>query len=272
MLFGIDFKTYAANTFSTNLTTFNLYATDQFGNPVLVTNVTQRLTNNSSQMLEYLPLSIGWMASRPDKYGSFFFTWNQSIFLTSLASGRRDFQNVVGNSRAGGDYTTLNAGLIRQQNLLADWTATLNVNGQWASAPLINNEQFALGGTSGVRGYQEGEAYGDSGWRALFDLHAPPVNVGYFPTDTGDTAAQLRCSLFMDYGQLYSPSLVRQQISEWGTGVSFLLTAGQHFDARLTLAWALDEVNLTPASTANKVFTGTSAGSAEAYFSVGAQF
>jgi hypothetical protein len=32
----------------------------------------------------------------------------------------------------------------------------LNLNGQWASEPLINNEQFGLGGTSGVRGYQEG--------------------------------------------------------------------------------------------------------------------
>lgn len=272
LLFGIDFKTYAANTDSTNLTYFDLYALDQFGNRVLVTNQTLRVAANSSQALQYVPLSVGWMASRPDKYGSFFFTWNQSIFLTQLASTRSDFQNVADNSRAGGNYTTLNAGLIRQQNLFGDWTATLNVNGQWASAPLINNEQFALGGTSGVRGYEEGEAYGDSGWRALLDLHAPPVNVGYFPTDTADVPAQLRCSLFMDYGQLYSPLLMNQQISEWGTGIAFLLTAGEHFDARLTLAWALDDVELGPGSTANKVFTGTTTGSMQAYFSVGAQF
>src|SRR6202012_4569779 len=38
LLFGVDFKTYAANTDSTNLTYFDLYALDQFGNRVLVTN------------------------------------------------------------------------------------------------------------------------------------------------------------------------------------------------------------------------------------------
>jgi hypothetical protein len=47
---------------------------------------------------------------------------------------------------------------------------------------------------------------------------------------------------------------------QWGTGLSFLLTIGEHVDARLTLAWALKN---TPV---------TIAGNAQAYFSIGAQF
>jgi hypothetical protein len=272
LMLGIDYKSYQAQVLSTNLTYFNLYALDSFGNPVLVTNETIRLPGNSVQSLYYLPLSLGWVAARPDSSGSFLFTYNQNIFLQSLSSARSDFQNVASSAEAGGNYTSLTAGLIRQQNLPENWSSVLNVNGQWASEPLINNEQFPLGGTAGVRGYQEGEAYGDTGWRTLCDLRAPPVTVGSFPTTTGEVPAELRCSWFMDYGQIYGPLLLNQRLSEWGTGVGFFLTAGEHFDARLTLAWALNTATVGSLSTANFVTVKTTAGDMQAYFSVGFQF
>jgi hemolysin activation/secretion protein len=128
---------------------------------------------------------------------------------------------------------------------------------------LISNEEFPLGGTSGVRGYQEGAIYGDTGWRVLFDLRAPPINVGYFPTATGDVPAVIRSSLFMDYGQtslIDRPTVGSLTFPEWGMGFGFFLTAGEHFDARLSLAWAL------------KTSATARAGDAIAYFSVGAQF
>ena len=261
--FGADFKSYSAPTFSTNLTYFSLYALDNFGNPVLETNETLRLPSNSRVDLQYIPLSFGWSAVRPDQYGSFAFSFNQSIFLETLASARTNFQVVAGAPGAGGDYTTINAGLVRDQKLFGEWSALLNVNGQWASAPLISNEQLALGGTGGVRGYQQGEIYGDTGWRAAFDLRAPSIVAGHFPTETGDVPAELRCSWFMDVGQTFlieRPTTANLGFTQWGTGVSFFLTAGEHFDARLTLAWALAG---TPT---------TAAGNAQAYFSVGAQF
>ena len=153
------------------------------------------------------------------------------------------FKVWLESPNAGGNYTTINAGLIRLQNLPGDWSAVLNANGQWASEPLISNEEFALGGTAGVRGYQEGEDYGDTGWRTQFDLRAlRRSNVGYFPTAKGDVPANLRMSWFMDYGQIYlldRPQQVGHELSEWGTGIGFYLTAGEHFDARLTLGWAL---------------------------------
>jgi hemolysin activation/secretion protein len=267
-LLGADYKSYEAQGYSTNLTYFDLYALDTFGNRVLVTNQTIRLPSNTRKQLYYIPLSLGWVAARPDALGSFSFSYNESFFFHHLASARSDFQGVASSSAAGGDYTTVTAGLVRQQNLPGNWTAILNANGQWSSAPLISNEQFALGGTSGVRGYQEGEAYGDTGWRLLFDLRAPPVNVGYFPTATGDVPANLRCSWFMDYGEAFRidrTASYSQQVGglsrhEWGTGVGFYLTASEHFTARLTLGWALLG---NPENTA---------GSAQAYFSVGYQF
>jgi len=261
--FGVDFKSYEAPTFATNLTYFSLYALDSFGHPVLVTNQTIRLPSNSRLELQYIPLSFGWSGARPDKYGTFAFSYSQSVFLESLASYRTNFQVVAGAPGAGGNYTTINAGLAREQKLFDEWSALLNVNGQWSSAPLISNEQLALGGTGGVRGYQQGEIYGDTGWLASFDLRAPSIIAGHFPTATGDVPAELRCSWFMDFGQVYlidRPTTANLAYTQWGTGVSFFLTAGEHFDARLTLAWALSD---TPTTTA---------GNAQAYFSVGAQF
>ena len=265
LLFGVDYKSYDAPSFGTNLTYFSLYALDQFGNQVLVTNQTIRLPSNSRTALDYLPLSWGWSAFRPDKRGVTSFSLNQNIFLAGLASAQTNFQVVALSRDAGGNYTTVNAGLTRRQNLPDDWSLLFRANGQWASEALINNEQFALGGTSGVRGYQEGEVYGDDGWRVMFDVNAPPVNIGYFPDSQGGdgTPAYLRYSWFMDYGETYlidRPAPLSQSYSEWGTGLGFYLTAGEHFDARLTLAWALQD---TPA---------TYAGEARAYFSVGFQF
>jgi hypothetical protein len=97
----------------------------------------------------------------------------------------------------------------------------------------------------------------------LFDVRAPAVNVGSFPTSDGDVPAELRCSLLMDYGQtslIGRPTTENLTFPEWGTGFGCFLTIGEHFDARLTMAWALDS---TPT---------TKAGNAHAYFSIGAQF
>jgi hemolysin activation/secretion protein len=272
--FGLDYKYYNANTYSTNLTYFDLYALDAYGNRVLVTNQTVRLSANNSQSLYYLPLSLGWAAFRPDPVGSFQMVFNTSLFLEKLASDRSDFQQVALNSNAGGNYATLNAGLIRQQKLPGDWSFVANANGQWATRPLIGNEQFGLGGTSGVRGYHEGEVYGDIGWRTLCDLRTPSINVGYFPTAKGEVPALLRGSVFMDYGRVYFLDRPGQgAVSEWGTGFGLYLTAGEHFDARLTVGWALLGSSSDSGSSANNyVTTTTAAGSALAYFSVGYQF
>ncbi|MFZ0828190.1 MAG: POTRA domain-containing protein [Verrucomicrobiia bacterium] len=271
---GFDYKTYNSQTFTTNLTYVTLYGTNGLGERVAVTNLTVANAANRTIELDYLPISFGWSALRPDQWGVTTFSFNQNIFLTGLASPRKDFQIVAVSRDAGGNYTTLNAGLTRRQNLPDDWSLLLRANGQWASEALINNEQFALGGTSGVRGYQEGEAYGDDGWRVLFDVNAPPIQVGEFPVaDDGESVpAYLRCSWFMDYGRVYliDRGLQPDHLSEWGTGIGFFLTAGEHFDARLTVGWALADAGSR--SNPNNTLVLSPAGSVQAYFSVGFQF
>jgi len=77
--------------------------------------------------------------------------------MGALASERKQFQSVAGSEEAGGNYTTIRSGLTREENLPAQWSLLLRGGAQWASEPVISNEQFPLGGTGGVRGYREGE-------------------------------------------------------------------------------------------------------------------
>jgi hemolysin activation/secretion protein len=257
---GFDLKTFESSQFSTNLAYIVAYTTNS-GTRIPYASYTIPNTLNSRNSLQYVPLTIGWSATRQDPWGNTSFYWNQNVFLESLQSARTNFQTAANSAAAGDSFTTLAAGLTREQALSHDWSLLLRAAGQWASSPLISNEQFALGGIGGVRGYREGEAYGDSGWRVLLETKAPAIRVGSFPHEPEDIPAHLRCSWFMDYGEAYSSAQsATPTIRQWGTGIGFYLTAGEHFDARLTLAWALRD---TPT---------TRAGNASAYFSVGTQF
>jgi len=263
IVFGIDFKTYTTTSYQTNYTYVSQYGLDAFGNRVLTTNYTIALGAARHQWLDYLPLSVGWSAARPDPHGTTSFNINESVFLSPLESARTNFQSVAGTSKAGGDYGITTAGLTREQPLGGDWSILLHADGQWSSEAIINNEQYALGGTAGVRGYEEGESYGDLGWRVMTDVRAPAVAVGEFPNGSQRIPAHLRMSWFMDYGESFlieRPVVPFDHVEEWGTGIGAYYNAGQRFDARLTLAWALHGGAIR------------NAGDASAYFSIGFQF
>jgi hemolysin activation/secretion protein len=256
---AIDFKSYVSRSFSTNLEYFTFYTVNN-GVRSVVTNATIPQPINGGLGVQYLPLSWGWTASSTDPDGTTTFTFDQHVFLGLLESDRREFEEVAGSKEAGGNYTTIRAGLTRERELPKQWSLLGRVSGQWASEPIISNEQFPLGGTGGVRGYREGETYGDSGWHAQLDLRAPPMNVGYFPYQNQQVPAELRASWFMDVGQAWQQATSAGALNEWGTGPGFYLTAARRFEARLTLGWALRNGQLTHA------------GGLNGYFSVGIQF
>jgi hemolysin activation/secretion protein len=257
---GVDFKHFRQKTFNTNISSLIYYDfTD--GGERFVDFVTEvNLGSSSAQDLYYVPLSIGWSASRPDQFGQTAFSYNQSIFLSSFSSPDKKVQRLANSTEAGGTFTTINLALSREQPLFADWSLAWRANGQWASAPVINNEQFGIGGSGGVRGYKEGEEYGDSGWRTSLDLRAPAFRD--MPAPEGWPRMDWRVSAFVDYGERYliDPGPRDAAVCMLGSGASLYVTVGEHFDARLTLAFSLLD---TPQ---------TKAGQGRAYFTVGAQF
>ena len=141
---------------------------------------------------------------------------------------------------------TVNA--AREQSIFTNWPIGLRLDAQLASQPLISNEQFGNGGVNGVRGYREGELFGDSGWRIMAEQKTPPLVVGLAYRDS---PLALRGSVFMDYGENYfldsRPRKSPQAL--WGTGLGVAASLGANWEVRFLFAWPLIS---TPTTKANE--------------------
>jgi hemolysin activation/secretion protein/AraC-like DNA-binding protein len=263
---GLDFKDYQSASYNTN----NFYAVsvykDTTGN-----YITNKAATHSGQppvypSVEYLPLNIGLNSLIPDSWGTTFFNLQANVNLAVLNSSKSGsnspvgFQNVAYSTDARNNYMTIQSGVTRDQAIYKGWTLRMHADGQWASTPLFSNEQFAMGGTSGVRGYTDGAAYGDNGWRFSVEPRTPQVNIGMVD---GDIPFWVRASVFMDYGELYDigkvPAGFAQRAEYWGTGFGVTANIGSHLDSRLTVAWPL-------------IGHQGSADGVHVYFGIGAQF
>jgi hemolysin activation/secretion protein len=236
---GLDFKSYTASSFATNNFIFTEFLLDTAGNPFTRVSTTPSPVPSTVQSLSYLPLAIRWDASRPDKHGSTDFGINYSPNL-AYSDGQKNLQSIVGSSHANGYWHVVSGSLAREQTIRGDWKLALRADGQWASEPLISNEQFGVGGIAGVRGYRQGEVFGDTGWRVTSELKTPPYRVGNVGQGTSQPLT-VRASTFMDYAQTYllDPNGRAGFTPLWGTGVGVAASIGHTWEGRLLFAWPL---------------------------------
>jgi hemolysin activation/secretion protein len=96
-----------------------------------------------------------------------------SFLISGLGTDWRQFANK--RAYAGTSYIILHPGLAREQVLPGRWALVGKIDGQLASGPLINNEQFAAGGADSVRGYTEAERLGDNGVHGSLELRTPQL-------------------------------------------------------------------------------------------------
>jgi hemolysin activation/secretion protein len=80
-----------------------------------------------------------------------------------------------------------------------DASIVLGVSGQYADEPLISLEQFPLGGRYSVRGYLEGERFGDHGWDLQAEVRTPAL-AGFLGGYLGEKIQGL---LFYDFGEFW---------------------------------------------------------------------
>jgi hemolysin activation/secretion protein len=257
---GFDFKSYRSQTIITNFTYVQQFTTDS--PPILITNITVPNRTYTASSVVYAPLSLGWSGSRADGSGSSSLGLNGSLYLAMLSSSDARIQALAGSAKAGGNYTTLNFNLGREQKLPWDWSLLARANGQWSSKPLISNEQFALGGVNSVRGYFEGDDHGDSGWSTSLEARTPFFNTQVATMDNY-APTWLRASVFMDYGQRYlldpAPGISSVR-SFLGSGFGVYGNINNHLEARINVAWPVfDSAN-------------SRAGLPFVHFAVGVQF
>jgi hemolysin activation/secretion protein/AraC-like DNA-binding protein len=260
---GMDFKRYRHRSFNTNNFYITTVVTNSSGAQIIKDTVSSGQPTRF-QTVDYLPLNVGLNFALPDEMGTTFLNVGVNFNPLPVFSGDDDFARASTNGAgiAKADYVKVIAGISREIKIYRDWSVLVHADGQWADGSLINNEQFALGGSGSVRGYLDGEAYGDSGWRVQIEPHTPMVNLGMID---GTVPLLVRGSVFMDYGQVLQSTRtpgVPDQKAFWGVGFGLTAAIGDHLDARLILGCPLLDDK-----------QGSSrAGETHVYFGLGAQF
>jgi hemolysin activation/secretion protein len=94
------------------------------------------------------------------------------------------------------NYAYLSGNIKHKQQLPWDMELFARISGQFADTPLINNEQFSLGGSQSVRGYFETQALVDDALFGSLELHSPHLA----PTEW-DEINELKLLAFFDAGQ-----------------------------------------------------------------------
>jgi hemolysin activation/secretion protein len=245
---GLDYKKYSLTSNKTNLFSFTEITLNPDGtpNPPIVSTVASPVPT-TQRATDYLPLTVRWDGTRPDKFGSTTLSLSYSPNLGSkFFFGSSKFSTVAGSLNANGYYHILNPSLTRDQVIYKDWRLGVRLDGQWANQPLISNEQFGIGGINGVRGYREGEIFGDTGWRVTSEVKTPPQVIGIV---YGKNPLIVRGSIFMDYAEAYYLDPIRQpdRIPLWGTGFGWIATIGAHWEARMLFSWPLYSTATTEA-------------------------
>ena len=135
----------------------------------------------------------------------------------------------------------LSPSFSRSFQFVTNWITTFRADGQWASEPLISNEQFGAGGVNNVRGYQEGQVFGDVGWHLTLEQQTPPHVVGMV---SGNIPLTIRGSAYMDYASVYllDPQGRPNNTELWSAGLGGVASLGSHWETRLLLSVPLLEV------------------------------
>ena len=238
---GVDFKQYDLKSLKTNNFFFSITTIKDNGlpNPPIISTVASPVPP-THKFVNYLPVSLRWDANRRDELGSFDFGLGYTHnFSPGALSQRSDFAGIAGSTNANGFYHILTSSLTRDQIIYKDkdkeWRLAVRADGQWTDQPLISNEQFGVGGINGVRGYREGEVFGDTGWRITSELKTPQHLVGWVG---GSKPLTVRASLFMDYAETYllDPQGRNGRTPLWGTGCGFAGSIGSAWEGRLMFA------------------------------------
>jgi hemolysin activation/secretion protein len=85
--------------------------------------------------------------------------FRQGLDVFGASQQGEDFLSRFG---ASGQFSVVDLAFSRYQRVTDEWSFKFSGAGQWSSSPLLNSQQFYLGGLSFGRGYGAGEVSGDN--------------------------------------------------------------------------------------------------------------
>lgn len=237
---GLNYKSYQLTSAKTNNFQFAEFTVDPNGkpNPPIISEVSSPVPL-TSHLLDYVPVNLRYDGSKQDAHGVTSF--GVGVSVNAWYSGSlEELQAITGSKRSKGHWVTINPTITHDFYLPKNWTLSLHGEAQWASEPLISNEQFGAGGVSSVRGYHEGEVFGDKGWRLNTELKTPVVVVGMA---YGKTPLTVRGSIYMDYSEvsLIDPQTRQDTFPLWSAGAGWVTSIGTHWETRLLFSVPFDQ-------------------------------
>jgi hemolysin activation/secretion protein/AraC-like DNA-binding protein len=247
---GMDYKEDKVVTLPTNYFYFTTIVSHGLSSstPPTITRTTTPIPGiGTFPSLNYTPFFFGWNGLRQDHWGQsgppgdLWSQFNGSFSLVWGTGGsfsqEKAFPALIANStEATTEFAAVRPQLSRTQVLPENFTLYGNMAGQWASEPLLNLEQFALGGNSSVRGYREGEFYSDTGWLGQLELRSPVYWRG------ANRRVGTQISAFMDYGEGYELDPGDGQTAHealWGAGAGINFNLGPHVESHILVGWPL---------------------------------
>jgi hemolysin activation/secretion protein len=155
-----------------------------------------------------------------------------NVGVRGLINSSDQFENARYNAYP--NYFYVRMGFGATQPLPWGLAFQERLSAQWSDSPLVNNEQFSLGGVDTVRGYLEAEALGDSGATGAVEMHSPPLG-----PHVGSFFAPLYFFVFVDSGVATLIDALpgqHENITLWSRGVGLRLDNPQGISGYLDYA------------------------------------
>jgi len=232
---GVDLKGYQLTSAKTNIFTLTSIVIDTITMPP-TTNINLSTLYSpvptTERSLDYLPLSLRYNAGLRDNLG--FTSFGLGLSVNAWHSGSAsNVWNITGSTSSQQNWVILNPSLSRDFIFRTNWVLSLAASGQWTPEPLISNEQFGIGGVSNIRGYHEGEVFGNSGWWFTLEQKTPSALIGRV---YGRSMLSVRGSVYAGYGQAFETQGLQDL---WGAGFGGAASLGPNFAARFLFSWPL---------------------------------
>ncbi len=123
--------------------------------------------------ITYYPISASYSANWQGQSSITQFDAGPTFNLRGFGSNVAAFENKRDAGQS--NFIYLHGDLSRQQDVWDGLQLYGKIQGQVSDQPLVNSEQFSLGGQDTVRGYLESEALGDNGVALTAELRSPPL-------------------------------------------------------------------------------------------------
>jgi hemolysin activation/secretion protein len=177
--------------------------------------------------IKYFNWSAAYSATLVQERVSTSFTATTNFGIRGLLNNQTEFESKRYGAQPNYIYWHADASHVRP--LMFGTELSVRLAGQYTTEPLIDNEQFAIGGVESVRGYLEAEDLGDIGFDASVELRSPHV-----ATLFGIHPREAYVYAFYDAGvaSLNNPlpaQTARYDLQGWGLGFRISGLAG--FDA-----------------------------------------